>query len=368
MEECRRMRIKVLGPDVNESFNKFMVNKNGNIRFGMVAVKNVGTNAVNDIVSERKKNGPYTNIFNFVERVNLNSVNKKNMEALAYSGAFDGFEEVTRPQYFLTAPNESGSFIENLISYGNAMQSKKFSSHNLFGDSIEIETKKPGIPTQVPVLATEWLNHEKAHIGLYISAHPLDAFAFELKHMKLVPLSDLKDLNKFALKVNFKIAGLISSAESKVGKTGREYGRITIEDYTDSFTLGVYGDDFLNYNKFFQPGQCVVIDMSIVEGYQNQEERRTKISGMTWMNSVKDSYFKAIELSMDIDRVDDSFTENFNRIVRKCKGKIFLSVRFEDSEKQIQVKAQSKSLRVELNNEFVDFVENSNYFTNVKLY
>lgn len=368
MEECKRMKTKVLGPDVNESYSKFRVNKNGNIRFGMVAIKNVGTNAVNDIVTERQKNGPFSDIFNFVERVNLNSVNKKNMEALAYSGAFDEFTEVVRHQYFLPVPNENSSFIENLISYGNAMQSQKFSSHNLFGDSIIIETKKPTIPPSVPVISTEWLNHEKTHIGLYISAHPLDTFAFELKHMNYLPISELTDLNKFTLKVNFKIVGLISATETKVGKAGFPYGRLTVEDYSDSYVINLYRQDFLDFNKYFQVGQCILITACVEERGKDNIERVLKVKQISWLAAIKESYFKAIELYMDIDNLDEKFTDTFTDIVRSNKGNVLLSLRLEDSEQQICVKAQSRSLRVELNNEFVDFVENSNYFTNVKLF
>ncbi|NLA25132.1 MAG: DNA polymerase III subunit alpha, partial [Bacteroidales bacterium] len=169
MSECKRMKLKVLGPDVNASVAKFGVDSKGNIRFGLSAIKNVGSNAVRDIIEERQENGNYTDIFNFVERVNLSSVNKKNLEALAYSGALDEFEDIHRHQYFLSAQHENTSLIENLINYGNLMQSSSLSSHNLFGELLSVEAKKPDIPDPIPIVDTVWLNHEKTHIGLYIS-------------------------------------------------------------------------------------------------------------------------------------------------------------------------------------------------------
>lgn len=369
MEECRRMKIKVFGPDVNESNNKFTVNSNGNIRFGLHAVKNVGSNAVNDIVAERKKKGRFTDIFNFVERVNLNSVNKKNIEALAYAGGFDSFSDISRHQYFLKADSENGSFIETLIAYGHAMQSQQHGVQNLFGDMMTIETKKPSIPEKTDIIITEWLNHEKNHIGLYISAHPLDSYRFELNHLKLIPLSELKDPSSFQMNAAFKIVGLINNVEIRASKNGNQYAKITLEDYSDSFTINFFGKDFLEYNKYFQQGQCVMIQTCFTPGYGNESNQlKLKVNHITWLAELRESQFSTLELSMDIDRIDDSFTYRLADLVKNNKGRINLNLRLEDTEKNVFVKTHSRSMRIELNNDIIDFVENSGYFSSVKLY
>ncbi|MRS05570.1 DNA polymerase III subunit alpha, partial [bacterium] len=245
MDETRRMGMEVLGPDVNESHVKFTVNKDGNIRFGLGAIKGVGESAVLQLIEEREKNGLYSNIYDLVERVNLNSLNKKNLEAMAVAGAFDCFPEISRAQYF-SLDTKGSSFVESLIRYGNnARIIKSSSQQSLFGDSGGFDLVKPE-PSPCP----EWpklekLNREKEVIGIYLSSHPLDDFQLEIKNFATATLADLQNLKEY-IDRDVTVAGMVTDVRSGIGKNGKPYGSLTIQDYTDSFRFMLFDKDYID--------------------------------------------------------------------------------------------------------------------------
>ncbi|HLP73290.1 MAG TPA: DNA polymerase III subunit alpha, partial [Bacteroidales bacterium] len=258
MDETRRMGMDVLGPDVNESNVKFTVNKSGNIRFGLGAIKGVGESAVLQLIEEREKNGLYRNIYDLVERVNLNSLNKKNLEAMAVAGGLDCFTDISREQFF-SLDSKGISFIESLIRYGNnAKQSKNSSQQSLFGESGGFEMVRPE-----PATCPEWpklekLNREKEVIGIYLSSHPLDDFQLEIKNFTTATLADLQNMRDY-LEREVVIAGMVTDSRSGIGKNGKPFGSMTLQDYTDSFRFMLFDKDFIDNSKFFTIGYYLMI-------------------------------------------------------------------------------------------------------------
>ncbi len=258
MDETRRMGMEVLGPDVNESNVMFTVNKAGNIRFGLGAIKGVGESAVLQLIEEREKNGFFSDIYDLVERVNLNSLNKKNLEAMAVAGAFDCFTSISRSQYF-SLDTRGSSFIESLIRYGNnARTIKNSSQQSLFGDSGGFDMVKPE-----PSVCPDWpklekLNREKEVIGIYLSSHPLDDFRLEIETFTTATLADLQNLRDY-LDSDVTVAGMVTDTKNGISKNGKPYGSFTIQDYTDSFRLMLFDKDYIENSKFFTIGYYLLI-------------------------------------------------------------------------------------------------------------
>ena len=240
MEECKRMELKVLGPDVNESLKGFSVNKNGEIRFGLGGLKGVGDAAMEAIITERNRGGHFTNMMDFMKRVLSRAVNKKSLESLAYSGSFDCFTEFHRAQYFNIAEGERIAGMEKLIAYAQAMQSITAGTTNtLFGDlPSAMQVPTPKIASCEEWSLTEKLEHEKEITGMFMSGHPLDHFSFEMRHYQITPINafnEVKDhlaLHTHHLGKNFKLAGLITDVQHRVTKTGKNFGSFVIEDFT----------------------------------------------------------------------------------------------------------------------------------------
>ncbi|HJX71635.1 MAG TPA: DNA polymerase III subunit alpha, partial [Bacteroidales bacterium] len=249
MDECKRMGLNVLVPDINESHARFTVNKNGEIRFGLAAIKGVGEAAVEHIIEELNIRGPFTSIYNFVERVNLTIVNKRCIEALAMAGGFDSFDEIRRHQFFANTDNEI-SFIESLIRYGNKIQNESNSAPTLFGDVEAIEIAKPAIPDGVEWSSLARLNKEKELIGIYLSAHPLDNFRLEINAYCNAQLCEFREPEKLKDK-EITVAGIVISVKNAMTRNGKPYGSMTIEDYSDSYPITLFGRDYETYRNYF---------------------------------------------------------------------------------------------------------------------
>src|SRR5512133_2139462 len=258
MDETKRMGIDVLGPDINESNVKFTVNKDGNIRFGLGAIKGVGESAVLQLIEEREKNGLYKNIYDLVERVNLNALNKKNLEAMAVAGALDNFNDISREQYF-SMDSKGTSYIESLIRYGNnAKLTRNSSQQSLFGESGGFEMVKPE-PAKCPAWPKlEKLNREKEVIGIYLSSHPLDDFQLEIKNFTTATLADLQNIREY-LDRDVTVAGMVTDSKNGIGKNGKPFGSMTLQDYTDSFRFMLFDKDFIDNSKYFTIGYYLLI-------------------------------------------------------------------------------------------------------------
>lgn len=357
MEESKRMGINVLGPDVNESFNKFMVNKEGDVRFGMAAIKGVGSGAVNDIVKAREE-GLFTSVFDFVERVNLHTVNKKNIEALAMAGAFDSFG-AKRSQFFASSADNEPTFIEQLIRYGQSIKNQKNTvSLSLFADesSYDDEIKTPNIPG-VP----EWpkiilLEKEKSLIGIYLSSHPLDEYRLEVENFTSKEFS-LKDLNNNIEALTGKdltFAGMVTESREAVGKTGKHFSTMTLADYTDSHTFFFFGKNYVEFSKYCKTGLFLMIKGQVQPRF-NSDQLEFKIRSIELLSEVRKNNIKSITLQVPLQVVTPELIQKIESMSIKNKGKALLRFNIWDAETKSMVSLFSRNTRVEMTHELENF-------------
>ncbi len=361
MEECKRMGMEVLGPDVNESYRKFTVNKKGEIRFGMAGVKGVGAGAVEEIIRIREKDGPYKDIFDFVERVNLQTVNKKNLEALAAAGGFDGFDQLHRAQYFTSHPGEETTFIENLIRYGNLYQNDKANSANsLFGavDAVAAITK-PAVPICEEFSILEKLNREKDLIGIYLSAHPLDVYKLEINHFCNTNLSDLADLEKMKGR-DITIGGMVTASRSGTTKKGNPYGIMTLQDYSGSYEFAFFGRDYPEYAKYLVEGYYIMARGKIQEKQWTKDGAlEVKINKIEMLDGIRESKVSGINISVPLQSIDDELITELATLTQEEDGNVALRFSIYDKEDKLN-KAQflARSSKIKLTDEIVDYLDN----------
>ncbi len=313
MDETRRMGMEVLGPDVNESNVKFTVNKDGNIRFGLGAIKGVGESAVLQLIEEREKNGLYKDIYDLVERVNLNSLNKKNLEAMAVAGAFDCFPKIIRAQYF-SLDTKGSSFIESLIRYGNNSKTVKNSSQqSLFGETGGFDMIKPE-----PAPCPDWpklekLNREKEVIGIYLSSHPLDDFKLEISTFTTATLADLQNLREY-LERDVIVAGMVTDIKTGIGKNGKPYGSFTLQDYSDSFRFMLFDKDYIENSKFFIVGYYLLIKGRVRKENTKRMKLNSKSKQSIFFSSVKDELIKSVTLKIDPENIDNEMINDLKSL------------------------------------------------------
>ncbi len=364
MEECRNVNIEVLGPDVNESFRKFTVNKKGAIRFGMAGIKGVGEGAVDELITERKKNGAFKDIFDFVERLNLTVVNKKNMEALAASGAFDNLGSINRAQYFASAgSNDDITFIEHLLRYGNRFQVDKSQNQNsLFGalGSSAIEIKKPDIPKVEEFSNLEKLNREKELIGIYLSAHPLDDYRLELSFLcngTMMELNDIPELKKRDLTVG----GIITAVRKGVSKTGNNYGIFTVEDYSGTFEFALFGADFPKFEHHLILQKTVAIKGQISPKRFKPEEKEFKINQIMSLGELRSTKIESIHLSIPLPALNQAFITELLDLTSDTSGEnageSLIRFTVYDPDNNHQVKLFSRNRKINLTNEVVKYFQ-----------
>ncbi len=356
MDETRRMGIEVLGPDVNESHVKFTVNKDGNIRFGLGAIKGVGEAAVLQLIEEREKNGLYADIHDLVERVNLNSLNKKNLEAMAVAGALDCFSSISRAQYF-ALDSKGSSFIESIIRYGNNAKTVKNSSqHSLFGDSGGFDMVKPE-----PARCPDWpklekLNKEKEVIGIYLSSHPLDDFKLEISTFTTATLADLQNLRDW-LDRDVVVAGMVTDTRNGIGKNGKPYGSFTVQDYSDSFRFMLFDKDYIENSKYCTIGYYLLINGRVQVRKFREDEIELKIKKITLLSSVKDELIKSVTLKIDPADITNEMIRELKELVSGNKGETELRFVFQDAEDKISLPMFSRSYKIRLNNDLISFLD-----------
>ena len=328
MDECRSMGIGVKGPDVNESDLSFTVNKEGDIRFGLGGVKGVGTGAVESIIQEREKNGPFKGIFDFVERVNLTACNKKCIEALSLSGAFDNFHEMKREQYF-TDNSKGELFIETLIRYGNRYQTdKSAASHSLFGGFDSVEISKPEIPVAEAWSTLERLNKEKDLVGIYLSSHPLDDYYIILNHVCNATMKELSE-DKEALKgKNLIMGGIVTGFRQGISKKGQHFGVMKIEDYSGSAEIFLFGDDYINFGKYGIPNLYLLIRGKVQGRWGNEDNLDLKIASLEQLPAVKDRLIEKFTLHLPLLSIDGDMTAGLSTLIKSYPGdtSLFFSV------------------------------------------
>jgi DNA polymerase-3 subunit alpha len=355
MDECRYMGIEVLGPDVNESNLTFTVNRQGNIRFGLGAVKGVGSSAVASMTEARSKNGVFKDIFDFVERVNLQACNKKTIEALAQAGAFDNLPGIKREQFF--AENSNGeSFIEVLLRFGNKLQAdKQMNQVSLFGGNDAIAITHPEMPHVEEWSILEKLNREKDLIGMYLSAHPLDPFRLEMEHLTNTQLIDFQNLNKLVGK-EFSVAGLVTSARNAISKNGNPWGSFTVEDFTGSHEFRFFGKDYENYRNYICEGFPLYIRGSVQKNTYRNNEPEVKIKSINMLNNVKEEMLKSISLMIPLDRITGDWLAGLSASVEANSGNTMLKFKIFDPEENQIVEMFSRRQKINVNNDFINYL------------
>jgi DNA polymerase III subunit alpha len=353
MEECKNRGIKVLGPHVNESAKDFAVNAEGEIRFGMGAIKGTGESAVMAIIEERDANGPFIDIFDFAKRVNLRTVNKKSFESLAKGGGFDCFNEYHRRQY--VEPDDEGtSIIEKAIRYANRMQEEEASNQSsLFGGSSGTDITKPKVGRIEPYGEIEMLNIEKEMVGLYITGHPLNQFKFEMDHLTNTTINQLTDIEKLKGR-ELKIGGVISEVQHRTTKKGNPFGQFTLEDFGDNYTFFLFSKDYLAHKPMLEKGWFVYLSAS-VQNRWHSEELELKIHQIQHLSEIRDQMTKGLELNIRLGDVNGMIVSEIERIAEEHPGKCLLKFSlggvFED--RAIKLDMLSRKFTIEPTDELI---------------
>ncbi|MGK7392067.1 MAG: DNA polymerase III subunit alpha [Candidatus Cyclobacteriaceae bacterium M2_1C_046] len=350
MEECRNLTIKVLGPHVNESGVHFEVNKEGEIRFGLGAIKGTGDAAVEAIIEERQENGPFKDIYDFAERVNLRVVNKKTFECLAMSGAFDCFEEFHRRQY-LEAVDGDHTLTEKLIRYSNKLLAEEQSSQvSLFGGETGVSTPKPKIDPIEPYTEIERLNIEKEVVGLYISGHPLDDYKLEIKNLCNTELNELNDLEKLNGR-EIRVAGVVSSFAHRTTRNGKPFGTLSMEDYTGNFTFFLFGDDYLKFKEYMMQGWFLYISARVEPKKWGDGGLDLKVQNMELLHDLRDKKSKGIQLNVSVDDLNEILIGKLESLCQAYPGECSLQMIIFDEKNKISVETMSRKYKVKPSNE-----------------
>ncbi|MFO7878958.1 MAG: DNA polymerase III subunit alpha [Bacteroidota bacterium] len=358
MEECRRMGIKVLGPSINDSFSLFTVDENDNIRFGLNAIKGAGSNAVKEIIRARESEGKFADIFDFIARVDLHQVNKKSLESFVYGGGFDCFEGIKRHQLLFDNGRE-GTFLDDLVRYGNQKQADQNGGASIWGDMLENTVQTPPIPTCETWSSLEALKKEKEHIGMYLSAHPLDEFSLELSQLKTIKLSDIKARPQDFQNQDFYIAGYISEAFERRTKSNTLFGGIFLEDYSDRYRITLFGKDYMTFKTYFTEGYSVLIRARMEPGWKNKDEYRLKIKNIDELSTLKEGFFKEITLQMFAENVTEEFVSEFSKLLEHKKGKMILNISLYDNVMKQRVDMSSRQFRVDLHQDLINFLQDN---------
>ncbi len=347
MEECQRQGIPVLGPDVNESTFNFVVNDKGEIRFGLRAIKGVGEGAVDNIVAERNSNGPYLNIFDFSRRVNLRSVNKRVFEALARAGAFDGFSESHRAQFFHSDDHGLTSFIDRIIRHTNQVLLRENTSQmNLFEENEEANFPDLELPDCPKWSKLDMLKEEKEVTGMYISGHPLDDFKIQIKHLCNIAVGDLKNLSLLKNR-EVTFAGIITGAVHKYTKNGKPYGSFQIEDYSDTHQLFLFAEDYLKLKHFLENQQFVYVKARIQENRFNSSQIEVKIKNIGLLTELSEVSMSVLSLILPVGDIDEHLINKLVECSEKHKGKSRLKISVLDRVEKNSVDLISRKIKVE---------------------
>ncbi|MBK6832383.1 MAG: DNA polymerase III subunit alpha [Flavobacteriales bacterium] len=355
MEECRRMGIKVLGPDVNESQFQFSVNKTGHIRFGLGAVKGVGENAVATIVQKRTEDGPYKSVFDLVRRVDLRALNRKAMESLAYAGAFDSLK-IQRAVFFNSAGEGKPTWMESLVRFGQQSQDSEDSSQvNMFGDaSGDAGIPEPAIPQIDGWSALEKLHYEKEVIGFYLSGHPLDDHRLEIKHLCHHNLSQLTDLKALEGR-DVTFAGIVTKAEHRIAKSGKPFGTLSLEDHYGSHDFMLFSEDYMRFKLYLQQGALLFVKGRAMARTWGRDEGQMefKITSMELLGDVREKYMNKLTLKVESERVSDELVRELGLLIKSNPGKCKVNLQLVSQAENMAVDLPSKSLSVGITEELV---------------
>ncbi|CAA9250144.1 MAG: DNA polymerase III alpha subunit [uncultured Cytophagales bacterium] len=346
MDECKRQGIPVLGPDVNESSTAFSVNKNGQIRFGMGAVKGAGEAAVEALIAERTAKGPFKDVFDLAKRVNLRTVNKKTFESLAYAGAFDSFPGIHRAQYF---HDEGGTLIEKIIKYGNTVQSDQGKVQvSLFGSG-DGSLPPPRVHNCEPWSEIEKLKNEKEVVGFYISGHPLDQFRLEIKSF----CSDTIDKIDNYRGKDMCVAGIVTKNVVRQAKNGNPFVLFTVEDYTGPLDMALFGEDYVNLSKYLTVGQFVYIKGKVQLRYGTTDQWELKPVQVQLLSELRKKMAKGLQINLDLAKVNHTIISRLTAAAQSQPGDCFVKMMLFDREENMHVEAAARKIRIFPSNELL---------------
>jgi len=356
MEECKRAEIPVLGPDINESYLKFSVNKEGAIRFGMGAIKGVGAAAVDAIIDERKENGNFTSIFDVTKRVDLRAANKRAFDGLVLAGGMDSFGNIHRAQYYQL--DEKGvTFIERAIRYGNKFQENKNSAQvSLFGETSEVQFPEPEIPAAEKWGMMEELSKEKELVGIYISGHPLDDFKTEIKYYCNTPMAAFQNLANLKDK-DMSIGGIVTSVEHRVSKQGKGWAIFTFEDYSGGYEFKIFGEEYLRFRHFLVPNSFLYIKVFGRKNYYN-DDVKLSFGSMQLLHEILEDFSKKITIQLSLKDITELNVQKLNTILSKYKGSKNLNFTVYDIEENLKLNLPSRSYKVDISNELIEVLRN----------
>ncbi|MBD3724812.1 MAG: DNA polymerase III subunit alpha, partial [Flavobacteriaceae bacterium] len=359
MEECKRMGLNVLGPDVNESYYKFTVNEEYAVRFGMGAIKGVGQGAVDTIVENRKE-GKYKSIFDLAKRIDLRAANKKAFENLALAGGFDGFGDTHRAQYFHDE-GDGITFLEKAMRYGSKFQENENSAQvSLFGDASEVQIPEPIVPPCEEWSTMEKLAKEKEVVGIYISGHPLDDYKYEMKYFCNTKLEHLNDLNSFIGK-NVSVGGIITKVEHRTAKNGKGWGMFTLEGYDESYEFRIFGEEYLKFRHFLIQNNFTFLKFVVKEGWVNAEGKRSdpkiQFLDVKMLQDVLPSFAKKLVLQFNITELSENLIQSLFDLFQKEKGDHQVTIEVLELEKvmkQVVSEATVETLETEDDEENIE--------------
>ncbi len=356
MDECKSMGIETLGPDINESRLKFSVNKAGAIRFGLAAIKGMGASAATAIIKERESNGPFKDIFDLAQRVNLGACNRKCFESMALSGGFDSFN-ISRERYF--GCNQKGeNFLDTLIRYGQLYQTEQNEAQNsLFGGLDAVEITTPPVPDAEPWSSIERLNRERDLVGIYLSAHPLDEFEVIVRNICNTKCSELGDKEALSQKAELMFGGIVTNVTDKFTKTGKPCGFITIEDFDGSGELALFGEEWGQWKGMLAQGCSVFIKASCTKRFRDSKFYEIKISSIKYLQTAKNEMLDKITITMDADGIDETTVTDLMTIVRANPGNTPLYLQLRNAEERRTVTLRSRNTKIDVKRSLLNFIK-----------
>jgi DNA polymerase III subunit alpha len=357
IEECRSLGIKVLGPHINESGVYFAVNKDGEIRFGLGAIKGTGDAAVEAIIQEREANGHFIDLFDFAKRLNQRAVNKKTFEALALSGAFDCFTGIHRRQYVFAKDGDT-SLIEKAIKFAaKSQQDENSAQASLFGGTSGTAMPKPKVENVEPFSDLEKLSLEKEVVGIYISGHPLDHFQFELEKFCNTPIQQLNDPENHQNK-EIKVGGIVTLVEHRTTKTGKPFGKFTVEDYSGNYTFTLFSEDYMKFKNYMTSGLFLFIEGAVVRNNWGQMNLEFKIRNIDLLNELGIKRSKGLKLRLNSNDVNDALISNLEKACQQHSGNTPLFVKIFDEQENITLELLSRKFRISPINDLVKQIRN----------
>ena len=356
MDEARKMKLKVLGPDVNKSIHTFSADREGNIRFGMAGIKGVGEAAVMELVAERERGGDYKDIYDFVERVDLTTINRKTIESLALAGAFDSILGFHRSKLFVVQKESDVTFVEQVARYGSKFQQDKNNAQqSLFGGMADVTLQKPLLPPLPEWSRIETLNREKQVTGMYLSSHPLDEYSVIIRHVCNTPLTKFSNLADIGQK-EFIAGGMVTGVQNLTTASGRPFGKFKLEDYSGEHEFALFGKDYEQFRLYLFTGYYLMIKGSVRPRPYNTDELEVKIYKMDQLQDVGADVIKEMTICLFLDDLTGDMRETLTKMFKKNKGGTKLILRVCDATSGVAVNLYPKKLKVAVTQQMLDFL------------